>query len=91
MKMTSIGKLAMTTAGAAFAASMIVSGPVAAEGNKGKEKCYGVVAKGANDCGTASHSCAGQAKEDHAKDEWIYVPAGLCERLAGGSTEAPKA
>ena len=30
------------------------------------EKCYGVAAGGANDCGTASHSCAGQSSK--AKD-----------------------
>lgn len=54
-----------------------------------KEKCYGVVKAGANDCGTAAHSCAGQATADAAGNEWIYVPKGICERLAGGST-APK-
>ena len=49
-----------------------------------KEKCYGVVAKGHNDCATASHSCAGQAKEDAASGEWIYLPKGHCERIVGG-------
>ncbi len=52
-----------------------------------KEKCYGVAKAGANDCGTKSHSCAGQAKMDNQADEWIFVPKGLCERLAGGSLE----
>lgn len=54
-----------------------------------KEKCYGVVAKGMNDCGTSAHSCAGQATEDAHPEEWIFVPAGLCDRLAG-STKEPK-
>jgi len=53
-----------------------------------KEKCYGVVKAGHNDCGNASktHSCAGQATEDAAGDEFIALPTGVCDRLAGGST-----
>lgn len=53
-----------------------------------KEKCYGVVKAGANDCASAdgSHSCAGHAADDASGSEWIYVPKGLCERLADGST-----
>ncbi len=52
----------------------------------GKEKCYGVVKTGKNDCASLnkSHSCAGQAKKDAEPNEWIYVPAGLCDKLAGG-------
>ena len=52
------------------------------------EKCYGVAKAGNNDCGTSSHSCAGQAKEDRDKSEWVYVPKGLCDKLAGGSHES---
>ncbi|WP_259666324.1 DUF2282 domain-containing protein [Rhizobium lentis] len=43
-----------------------------------------------NDCQTASHSCAGTATADNAKDSWIYVPAGTCTKITGGSNE-PKA
>jgi len=50
------------------------------------EKCYGVVKAGKNDCGAHGHSCAGAAKKDGDPNEWIMVPAGLCERLVGGST-----
>lgn len=50
------------------------------------EKCYGVVKSGKNDCGTAKHSCAGQAKADGNKSEWIYLPKGTCDKLVGGST-----
>ncbi len=52
-----------------------------------KEKCYGVVKAGKNDCGAkdGSHSCAGQAKTDADPNEWIFVPDGLCEKLAGGT------
>lgn len=52
----------------------------------GKEKCYGVAKAGKNDCASLnkSHGCAGQAKKDADPNEWIYVPAGLCDKLAGG-------
>lgn len=53
------------------------------------EKCYGVVKAGKNDCGNASktHSCAGHASVDASGDEWVNVPKGLCDKLAGGSLE----
>ena len=54
------------------------------------EKCYGVVKAAQNDCQTATHSCAGTSTADNQPDAWIYVPAGTCAKLAGGSTE-PKA
>ncbi len=53
-----------------------------------KEKCYGVVKAGKNDCATATSSCAGTAKKDRQKDAFVLVPAGLCGKLAGGSTKA---
>jgi uncharacterized membrane protein len=54
-----------------------------------KEKCYGIAKAGANDCGTATHTCAGQSKKANAPDEWKYVPKGTCEQ-AGGTTKPPK-
>jgi uncharacterized membrane protein len=54
------------------------------------EKCYGIVKAGQNDCQTATHSCAGTATRDGQGDSWIYVPAGTCGKIAGGSLE-PKA
>ena len=91
MKINQFAKTAVaTTSVLAFALTM-ASGAASADDKKGKkEKCYGVVAKGMNDCQTSSHSCAGQASEDQHPEEWMYVPAGMCERLAGGSTEPKK-
>ena len=54
------------------------------------EKCYGVAKAGANDCETATNSCAGTSVENGQRDAWILVPKGLCEKLVGGSPE-PKA
>lgn len=49
------------------------------------EKCYGISKKGANDCATAGHSCAGSAVKDNQGDAFILMPKGLCERIVGGS------
>ncbi|KLV07809.1 membrane protein [Photobacterium aquae] len=53
-----------------------------------KEKCYGVVKAGKNDCATKTSSCAGTSKTDGQKDAFVMVPKGLCDRLAGSSKEA---
>lgn len=65
--------------------------PAQANSKADKEKCYGVAKAGQNDCASATgtHSCAGQAKTDNAKDEWKYVAKGTCEKL-GGTTVAKK-
>ena len=68
-------------------ASLVAAQPVVQK--EGTEKCYGVAKAGQNDCGTASHTCAGKAKKDNAPDEWKYVPKGTCEQ-AGGTTQPPK-
>ena len=56
--------------------------------SKGKEKCYGVVKAGKNDCGNAAktHSCAGYATVDGDGGEWLTLPTGVCAKLVGGST-----
>ena len=66
-------------------ASVLALGLVgtAAAQDKGKEKCYGIAKAGQNDCGTATHACAGLAEKDNAPDEWKYVPKGTCTKLGG--------
>ena len=56
----------------------------------GFEKCTGVAKAGMNDCGTSLHSCAGQAKADNDAEEWVYVPEGTCNKIAGGTVKASK-
>ena len=68
----SVVALGLTSAGQALAAK------------EGMEKCAGVAKAGKNDCGTSKHSCSGQASADRMADEWIYVPTGTCEKIAGG-------
>jgi uncharacterized membrane protein len=57
-----------------------------------KEKCAGVVKAGMNDCGAldGSHGCSGMAKKDNDPNEWIWVPKGTCEKLAGGKVVGTK-
>lgn len=72
------GAVAVSTLGAASAANAM---------SKDKEKCYGVVKAGKNGCGSAdkAHGCAGLATVDASGVEWIALPKGTCEKLAGGS------
>ena len=49
------------------------------------EKCYGVAAKGKNDCAEGAHSCAGQVTADRDKSSFVLLPKGDCGKLAGGS------
>ena len=55
------------------------------------EKCYGIAKAGKNDCQTANSSCAGTSRRDSQNDAWIYVPAGACEKIVGGSKDPKKA
>lgn len=50
------------------------------------EKCYGVAKAGKNDCASGSHSCAGQSTKNMDKTSFVEIPAGVCGKLAGGST-----
>jgi uncharacterized membrane protein len=67
-------------------ATVAQAGPAAAPAFK-SEKCFGVAKAAKNDCQTATTSCAGSSRRDGQGDAWIYVPAGTCERLVGGSLE----
>jgi uncharacterized membrane protein len=49
------------------------------------ESCAGVVKAGMNDCGTSEHACAGMGKEDYSPEDWITLPKGTCEKIAGGT------
>jgi uncharacterized membrane protein len=58
-----------------------------------KEKCYGIVKAGQNDCANLSgtHSCAGQSKAEMGVDEWKYVAKGSCATLGGKTADEAKA
>ena len=53
------------------------------------EKCYGVARRARTTAPGTPHSCQGQSKVDRDGNDWIKVPKGTCDRIAGGSTAAP--
>ena len=83
-------KLILSSAIAGLVALGTASGVMAQEKKADKEKCFGVAKKAANDCGTATHSCAGQSKADNAADEWKFVAKGSCEKMGGKLKVAAK-
>jgi len=89
MKTTMLVASALATVMSLAAAAQAQSGPAPVPSFE-NEKCYGIVKAGSNDCQTATHSCAGTATADAQGDSWIYVPAGTCAKIVGGSIE-PKA
>ena len=66
------------------------AGPTFAADKPSMEKCYGVARAGKNDCASHAHACAGQAKTNADGKDFVLLPKGTCDRLAGGSL-TPKA
>jgi len=52
------------------------------------EKCYGINARGRNDCASGAHSCAGQSTQDRDAQAYVLLPVGVCAKIAGGSTKS---
>jgi len=73
-----------------LAVALVSNSAVSHAGKEGYEKCQGIVKAGQNDCGANGHACAGYAKVDNDPKEWIYVPEGTCEKIAGGKVKAAK-
>lgn len=53
------------------------------------EKCFGIAKAGKNDCAVEAHGCKGQALATRGSGDFIYLPLGTCEKLAGGSLTEP--
>ena len=70
--------------GLALAGTALAGAPKWASPGSTIVKCAGIAKKGMNDCGANGHSCAGNAKVDADPNEWVYVPQGVCEKIAGG-------
>lgn len=82
-----ISKKTLNTLLAGAVAMAALGTAATAQAQTEKEKCYGVVKAGKNDCAAANgaHSCAGSATASGDGNEWIAVPKGLCDRLVNGS------
>ncbi|NLS14787.1 DUF2282 domain-containing protein [Vibrio sp. SM6] len=84
MKKSNLAVTAAITGIIAMGGTMLTTAPATAA--QDKEKCYGVVKAGKNDCATKTTSCAGTSTEDNQSDAFVIVPKGLCDRLVGGNT-----
>lgn len=64
--------------------------PKSPELPSGWEACGGVAKAGMNDCAvrTSLHSCAGMAKTDNEADSYVFLPKGLCTKIANGTVLA---
>ena len=51
------------------------------------EQCFGIAKAGKNDCSSnkSAHSCAGQATKNNDPQDFVAVPKGTCEKIAGGT------
>jgi len=78
----------LASAIAAAVAMPVLADPPAPVPSFSAEKCYGINAKGFNDCGSATHSCAGNANKAKDSASWVYVPSGTCKKIDGGSLTA---
>ena len=78
--------VALSLAGAQTAAAA----PKVPELPNGWEACGGVAKAGMNDCAvkTSLHSCVGQAKTDNEADSYVFLPKGLCGKIAKGTVLA---
>lgn len=76
--------LSVAGAGTASAAPMMPELP------NGWEACGGVAKAGMNDCAvkTSLHSCVGMAKTDNEPDSYVFLPKGLCGKVAKGTVLA---
>jgi uncharacterized membrane protein len=72
----------------ALAADPMPAPTAAAAAPAEQEQCFGVAKAGQNDCSTAKHSCAGQAKVDKDPGEWKMVVKGSCAKAGGKLSEA---
>ena len=75
---------------AAIAGAVTVAATSAVAADKpAQEKCFGISAAHQNDCATATNSCQGSSEKDRQPDAFVYLPKGLCSKIAGGTTAAP--
>ena len=65
----------------------LVSGNAMAADMK-SENCFGIAKAGKNDCASnkSAHSCAGQATKNNDPQDFVAVPQGTCDKIAGGMT-----
>ena len=65
----------------------LASNASAADKKIEKEKCFGIAKAGMNDCSSnkSAHSCAGHGIKDNDPMDFVAVPKGTCDKIAGGN------
>lgn len=65
----------------------LVSNASAAGKKVDMEQCFGIAKAGKNDCSSnkSAHSCAGQATKNNDAQDFVAVPKGTCDKIAGGT------
>jgi uncharacterized membrane protein len=73
--------------GSLLVLGLVAGNASAADKKTDMEKCFGVAKAGKNDCASnkSAHSCAGQATKDRDPMDFVAVPKGTCEKIAGGT------
>lgn len=68
-------------------AQTVAAAPKVPELPSGWEACGGVAKAGMNDCAvkTSLHSCVGMSKSDNEPDSYVFLPKGLCTKIAKGT------
>lgn len=68
----------------------LASNASAAEKKMEMEQCFGIAKAGKNDCASnkSVHSCAGQATKNNDPMDFVAVPKGTCDKIAGGTLKA---
>ena len=75
-----------TAMGALLVLGLAGGNAYAADKKVEMEKCFGVAKAGKNDCSSnkSAHACAGQATKDNDPMDFVAVPKGTCDKIAGG-------
>lgn len=72
--------------------SLLVLGMASANAAEEKkmEQCFGIAKAGMNDCSSnkSAHSCAGQATKNNDPEDFVAVPKGTCNKIAGGKLKS---
>jgi len=90
LKKTAIIHSALLVALSLAGAQTAAAAPKVPELPSGWEACGGVNKAGMNDCAvkTSLHSCVGLSKKDNEPDSYVFLPKGVCAKIANGTVLA---
>ena len=76
--------------GSLLALGLVGNASAAPKMDKNMEQCFGIAKAGMNDCSSnkSAHSCAGQATKNNDPMDFVAVPKGTCDKIAGGTLKA---